>query len=92
MALKSILIIINFKRKKIMKKHKNKLLILFLLLLILLSSKEKAENSTDISNSWFSYKTLIPVYILYLSSDIAILTIALLRKLLILSSLLTLSK
>jgi len=40
------------------------------ILLVLLADKEKAENSMDISNSWFSYKTLIPIYILYFSSDI----------------------
>lgn len=39
-------------------------------LLITLSSKEKAENSMDISSSWFSYKTLIPIYIVYLSTEI----------------------
>ena len=39
-------------------------------LLITLSEKEKAENSMDISSSWFSYKTLIPIYIVYLSTEI----------------------
>ena len=41
------------------------------ILLVLLSSKEKAENSMDISSSWFSYKTIIPIYIVYLTTDIA---------------------
>ena len=36
----------------------------------MLSDKEKAENSMDISSSWFSYKTFIPIYIVYLSTDI----------------------
>lgn len=41
------------------------------ILLIVLSDKEKAENSMDISSSWFSYKTIIPIYIVYLTTDIA---------------------
>ena len=41
------------------------------ILLLFLSDKEKAENSMDISTSWFSYKTIIPIYIVYLTTDIA---------------------
>lgn len=41
------------------------------ILLVFLSDKEKAENSMDISTSWFSYKTIIPIYIVYLTTDIA---------------------
>jgi hypothetical protein len=37
-------------------------------LLILLSKKEKAENSMDISSSWFSYKVVLPIYIMFFTS------------------------
>ena len=39
-----------------------------LILLILLLKKEKSEDSMDISNSWFSYKVMLPTFIVVLSA------------------------
>lgn len=37
------------------------------ILFIILNKNDKAENSMDISNSWFSYKVFIPAYVLLFS-------------------------
>jgi len=39
---------------------------LFIVLFIILSKKEKAENAEDLSESYFSYKIMIPIYIISL--------------------------
>ncbi len=39
--------------------------IVSVVLLLFLQKYEKGENSMDISNSWFSYKSIIPIYIVY---------------------------
>ena len=41
--------------------------ILSFILFVILNKKEKAENSTQISNSFFSYRTLIPLYYISLT-------------------------
>ncbi len=42
--------------------------IIAFVLLIWCSKYEKSENSMDISNSWFSYKTILPIYIVGITS------------------------
>lgn len=44
--------------------------IISVILLITLLKYEKSENSMDISNSWFSYKVMLPTFIIVLSSII----------------------
>ncbi len=40
--------------------------------MLLLSKKDKSENAMNISDSWFSYKVLIPIYIVSIALDLDI--------------------